>query len=394
MKALKYTLFFILFFLLFYLESYKVTNLLTFSQLWKIPLVLFMIGYIIRNQTLIRPVFVKVGYLLGIKNLFNPGLFINPFSNIIETIRFTNFPLLYDTINIYFKETEKLERFIIRISQYFILSSIPFLLGMIESIKDPLEFGEEESYIGIFQNAHGASIVSALAVLVIIFYVNQGNFRGIWKLFNIALIILGLYCLYMSFVRTGYLMFIVGLIVIYFPNKFLSKRTLRFLVILGILTGGFYFIMESNQSFKYRILDKNDKGDQKAIGSGRLVLSRISLKYWSEGTVLEMIFGRGLDNVMDNIKEKTGRRLFTHNGFVDTLAVNGLIGLLLLLFFLFYLLISIFVNKGKKSYRLALAFYFGYISFQTTQGGAAFPMDLFIVSVLNLLNKEAEGSIY
>jgi hypothetical protein len=45
-------------------------------------------------------------------------------------------------------------------------------------------------------------------------------------------------------------------------------------------------------------------------------------------------------------------------------------------------------NKASTSYRLALAMFFCFISFQLTQGGAGFPIDLYMVSILNLANKD------
>ncbi|HEY5125426.1 MAG TPA: hypothetical protein VIK14_16970, partial [Ignavibacteria bacterium] len=81
MSIIKYIFYFILFFILFYLEGYNITDNLSFSQAWKVPLVLFMIWYVFRRRNVYRPNFNKVAYFFGLKNIFNQGIFVNPITN-------------------------------------------------------------------------------------------------------------------------------------------------------------------------------------------------------------------------------------------------------------------------------------------------------------------------
>lgn len=388
MRLIKYIIYFLFFFTLFYLESFQVTPAITFSQLWKIPLVFFMIAYILSKKNIIRPKFNKVAYLHGAKNLFNQAIFTNPITNIIETFRFSNFPLLYDTINIYFKDTYKLQKFLIRISQYVILSSIPFLLGFLESVNEGrIKFGENPAYSGIFQNSHSASIVTTFALLVLIHQIKTYKLNFFLKIYNLLLIVLGLYALYLAFVRTGYLMFAIGIIVLFLPNRFQIRQWVVLSAIAFTLSSIFIYFMETNESFRYRILDQDKRGEQSSLGSGRLDFATYSLLYWYEGDMLQKVFGRGLDNVEDNLERKTGMRIFSHNGFVDALAINGIIGITIFITFLYLIYNNIRKNKSSSTYRLALAMFFCFLSFQATQGGAGFPIDLYMVSVLNLTNK-------
>lgn len=392
MSIIKYIFYFILFFILFYLENYNITDNLSFSQAWKIPLVLFMIWYVFRRRIVYRLNFNKVAYFYGLKNIFNQGIFINPVTNIVETFRFANFPLLYDTFNIYFKDPEKLGKFIVRISQYFILSSIPFLLGTLKSVKEGIQFGESLSFIGIFQNPHGASTVFSLALLVLIYQLKTDRLSLGMRIYNILLILLGSYCLYLSFVRTGYLMFVIGIIVLFFPNKISLKQFIFFCILTITLGATFYRLLEMNDSFRQRIFDQRE-GKQMDAGSGRLVFAVSSLKYWSEGNLQQLILGRGLEDVKDNLEKRTGLRVFSHNGFVDAIAINGVIGISLLLLFIYFTFKNIRRNKRAKTYRLSLAIFLCYVSFQLTQGGVLFPIDLYIASILNLTNKEQLASI-
>lgn len=361
---------------------------LTFSQAWKIPLVLFMIGYIIKQRIISVQKFNKGAYLFGIKNIFNQAIFTHPITNIIETFRFTNFPLLYDTFNIYFKTSLPLYKLTVRFSQYFILSAIPFLLGIMTSVRQGMEFGEKESFIGIFQNSHGASIISCFAVLVLINHIKTYKISLSNRIYNLFLIFLGVFCLYLAFVRTGYLMFAIGLFVLFLPSTLSKKQLIMFLVVSISLILGFSHQMSTNDSFRHRILDQTNQGVQHSRGSGRIDFAMYSLQYWAEGDFQQLLFGRGLDNVEDNLKNKVGIRVYSHNGFVDALAINGLIGLFLLLLFIMLMFKNIRRNREHNMYRLSIAMFFCYISYQLTQGGAGFPIDLYMVSILNLLNKE------
>lgn len=340
-----------------------------------------------------RPNFNKMAYYYGLKNIFNQGIFTNPVTNIIETFRFTNFPLLYDTFNIYFKDPEKLQKFIVRISQYFILSGIPFLLGILKSVKEGREFGESLSFVGIFQNAASASIVTSLALLVLTYHLKTDRLSIVIRIYNILLIFLGLYCLYLAFVRTGYLIFVIGFIILYMPSKINIRQLFLFSILTLSLGATFYYLIETNESFRQRILDQNKEGKQMDVGSGRLIFAKTSLKYWSEGNLHQLILGRGLDNVKDNLEKSTGMRIYSHNGFVDAIAINGIIGISLLLLFIYFTYKNIRQNKKTKTYKLSLAIFFCYVSFLLTQGGAGFAIDLYIVSILNLINKERLATI-
>ena len=78
-------------------------------------------------------------------------------------------------------------------------------------------------------------------------------------------------------------------------------------------------------------------------------------------------------------------RIFSHNGFVDALTINGLIGIFL--FFLFFFLIFKFIlqQKTSKYFRINFTFIIMYLSYQLTQGGVTFGTDIFLALSLNLL---------
>lgn len=77
-----------------------------------------------------------------------------------------------------------------------------------------------------------------------------------------------------------------------------------------------------------------------------------------------------------------------HNGFVDMLARNGIVGLLLM--FLMLIALFAFIRRRKQcpTYRLALALWLMNFSFQVTQGGSMFHTDLLYALTFCLLEEE------
>ena len=91
---------------------------------------------------------------------------------------------------------------------------------------------------------------------------------------------------------------------------------------------------------------------------------------------------------MDYILLKTRNRVGAHNGFVDMLARNGIVGLLLM--FLMLIALFAFIRRRKQcpTYRLALALWLMNFSFQVTQGGSMFHTDLLYALTFCMLEEE------
>ncbi len=387
MKVISYILYFILFFGLFYAENFEVGGGIKFSQAWKIPLIFLMLGYVVYHKMRTFS-FNKVAYLMAFKQFVNEGIFRSTIVNIIEFFRYLNLPLLIHSQDIYFKSPIRLYLFILRIGQYFILSSLPFLLGILKSVREGVEFGDNMSYTGFFQSSHSASIITCFSILIIVNHVRKIKLSKLELIYNVLLILLGLYCLYLAFVRTGYLMLLIGLVVMFFPKKIDVKQFFGMVFICGLLSITFVQLVKHNKSFEQRIFDLNARGEQREVGSGRLVFIKHSIDYWSDGNSYVILFGRGIENIKDNLYKKIGIRIVTHNGYTDMLVINGVVGLALFFLFLGKIFYYIRKNKNTPSYRFTLAIFLSYITFLATQGGVLFTVDLILASSLVLLNKE------
>ena len=122
---MKKIIFFVALFILFYFESEKIGPI-TFSQLWKIPLFIFLVVKVIFLGKQPKPEFIKFSYARAGKNLLNGGVFLNYLVEVIDFIRYMMFPLMYEYILSKIKNIKKLHQFLLQFAQFIILSGIPF----------------------------------------------------------------------------------------------------------------------------------------------------------------------------------------------------------------------------------------------------------------------------
>lgn len=385
-RLIKYIAYFIIFFIVFYFETVELPNGIKVSQVWKLPFFLAIIVYILSHSPFGRPDFVKVRYLMSLKQIINYGSF---FNNIMEMFKYSMFPLLYDFINRVFKFSRNLERILLVVSQYFILTCIPFLLGIFHERVDGLSYGDFQAFTGIFGAQHAASSILSLSLFVILNHLKNNKLPSFEKFYNYFLCAVSILSIYRAFTRTGWVMCAIGIIVLYFPPKVQLKQVLKYsLIVLSFLVAGL-ILFHSVPEFRAKLSDQDVvSGNSIQKGSGRLIFAFFSLQLWNEGNIVQKFFGFGLDGVMDNMESNIGLRLFSHNGFIDALSANGLIGL----FLMFWYLISLFKNiqkcKGTSFYRLCLAMLFIYVSFQATQGGGLFQIDLLMALTFVMMNKQ------
>lgn len=376
-NVFRYILLFIPVFILLYFENEEIGNL-SFSQLWKIPLCFCLVGYVFIRKRKKNPCFVHLYYWLVLKSFLNPGFISNTMTCIKEGLRFAFLPLLYECFNNSKLEIYTLNKILIVLSQYFILTNIPFLFLGLKSRGIGLEYGEIQAYSGIFQNQHAMSLIMSLCILVLLFFMKENYFIGkLSKIYNLFLILLAVYALYLSFARTGWLMCLLGGILLFMPNKYNVKQLFIAVCFMSIVFVGLNFMMKNNLDFRYRVLGINaTTNEQMDIGSGRNKYMKYAMDYWQEGNVFELLIGRSKDGLIKYEYARTRMHIGAHNGFVDILACNGILGLLLFLAFLYFLLLFIRKRKNVPIYRLSLCMWVTFLSFQLTQGGNIFHMDI------------------
>tara|TARA_B110000114_G_scaffold76979_1_gene81493 strand:- start:200 stop:1396 length:1197 start_codon:yes stop_codon:yes gene_type:complete len=378
---------FVFVFVLLYNETFSF-GIINLSQAWKLLLFFYLVIVVIKNKFIKPPTFVNLSYLRSFKYIFNQGMYYNPFVEILDFYRYSLFPLFYQFFLIKNFKLYQINRFLELTSIFFILSFLPFTFGIFESRGVQLDYYEGfENLTGIFQGAHAASITITFSVLTLLYFFKNYNLSHLRKFYYIALILFGLYLNYITYVRTGYLMILIGFVIIYLPKNISTRSIVKYLFFILILFVFVYFLIENNTDFYNRIFDIR-LGNQKETGSGRLIFWNTIFNLWYNGNFFNLLFGFGFDEMANAIYDQTGLRVLAHNEFFTQLAQNGLIGLVLLIFFMKSLFKFIQSRKKMSSYRISITYFFIYVSLMLTQGGFWFFPEIYLALITYKLQKE------
>lgn len=337
------------------------------SHLWKgIILIYLLISVITKrvNFLIYWPfIWIAILQILNIELIHNPQNAIVNFSS----------TLLLPVLGIYVLrfDENRLKRGLIFFSSFFIFAFIPYQLGLLTSIKEGYNlsaFGGTSGLIGPFQNPHGASVTLASALIVVLFYWFEGTCNRIYLFF---LFLLGFYFLISTYVRTGLAMFAIGSLPILF--YFGKKKASTFIRL--IIFGFFLIIIASNWILNNDVLMNRITGQSKfrtddsieTMGSGRGGIYIASIQIFIESNPVEKIFGIGQSEQVIRLYKKTNMRIGSHNGFLDLLLQNGVLGILLFLIYLFKIKKYSQRNKIEISI-LLLSLLISYITMTFFQG--------------------------
>jgi hypothetical protein len=403
-KIFQHLLYFNAFFWLFYFEPANVGGI-TFSQLWKIPLILFVIIYLILFKKIkIHPISYW-GYIYSFKNAVSVSLIEYPIETIILSIKFATIPLFLQIFNNYFvSKVEKIKIILVSLSFYVILASVPFMVNILQPLGTALKFdrlgiSDEFGFVGFFQSSHACAIITSLAIINLLFFLKDAKDLSM-KLLYVSTITLGIVVVYLTYVRTGYFMLVTGILILYLDKVNLKTFFKSLLLGVSIYLVVFY-LFENSYIFRARIEDKsiysNNSNDWfSQVGSGRLVFSSININEWIGSNLIAFTIGIGEEVAMDNMYKKIGFRIFSHNGFVDIAITNGLLGIIIYSIFFRKWFITFKRNPNNQFYRLLFAYWMVYIAFMLVQGGVYFLSDIFIALTLSLFilnnqNKNIDG---
>jgi O-antigen ligase len=218
-----------------------------------------------------------------------------------------------------------------------VMSFLPFSFGLIESINEVynLEFygGSTNAIIGIFQTPHVASSVLVMSILVLVhFLITSRSF------FILGIVVIGIWMLTETYVRTGLVQLVAGLLV-YVPRLFrFTSKGLRQAILVGIglvVLGSLRF--SGDDVFMRRLTGQHDfyqEDNLESLGSGRGKLWLAAADIVADNNIYDFIFGIGQEAMKAKMYDRVGYRIITHSGFLDALLVRGLVGLFLLCIFL------------------------------------------------------------
>ena len=403
LKLFKHVFLFSIFFTIFYIETVTVGGV-KFAYIWKgVLMILILSKLIFTKKSGASKKYIIYGYLFNFKKLLTLSTFSSFLPSLLQLSRSIIFPLLISYFNTFFTK-EKSLKFIKLISLYIVISTIPFLLNLIQPLKQGYDlsiYGVEASgFVGVFQNAHSASMSIAFSLICIVFFLlkTQSNRQ---KGFYIVLLAIGIYALIQTYVRTGLAMFLVGMFMLFLYKKKIYKL-IKLIPLLGLLTLGLYFYYQSNEILQMRFQERNIYQNTNPtigidnIGSGRFTIVAHAINnWWSEGGA-SIFIGLGEELAREKMTKTKGSAIFAHNGFVEILQTDGILGVLLYLNFIYFIYRSIskYENKNSGYYKLILTLFIVYLVGMFFQGGDnVFIYGLLALS-LSLLKKENKNSFF
>lgn len=383
-------------FAIFYFETYSISGI-TVSLAWKLVLLLFLLAYI-SKKPLKPPLFITISIAIVIKSLFSTGFIEYPLETISPIIGWISIPAIFLSIRAYLgtsdnhhakeKKYMALERNFKLFAVFISLSCIPFWLGLKPLIQEKtlVSFGLEESiFQGFYQNMHAAAGVLSAASICLLFFAKNEKSKHT-KIIFLSLALICLYSLIKTYVRTGLLMLVVGLLAVYIQD--IKKSTLKSIISITAALAAITITIYFNETLLARILDQrvhSTYNDYRDIGSGRLYIWEVSIKNLVDQGFIAILFGLGTGLSKALMSQSTGLSLVSHSGFVDSIVQNGIIGLILFIIYLYSLRKHIRKYPHSNYTPLANALFWMYITFQFVQGGNQFIFAIILSATLNLI---------
>jgi O-antigen ligase len=322
-----------------------------FTLVWKFPIILILFLFVLLFPNLKKSSLFFIGMLFSIKYVLYPYWSFNIVLDIIELVKYSVIPLFADSFAFFLARKKRiLNVFPTYLAIGVILSSIPFLLGILTSFEDAAELEQELSiyggggksaFVGGFGGPHNAAVSMTGSVLYLIALLQPIKKRFSFRyVFVVGVIFLGLMVIYQTYVRTGYVCLLVGLLYLYLWNKKLVYYVKLFpifllvtsLLVIKVANDPILILKLTDQTVNSKRSKKKKSMDK--IGSGRGLIWRSAVANWKDSPAINMILGNGMNKSLELMgQSEVGAPLVSHNGILDVLQHTGLLGLSLYLFF-------------------------------------------------------------
>lgn len=320
-------------FFLFHFESISIGPIKV-SHAWKGSLLALLF-----LNTRLKPSVYSPLFLLALLAIFSVELIENPINAIVNFSIVAVIPL----IGVYAlkRSSEWSKEALLFLSVFFILSFIPYDLGLLTPLGDGYDLSgsygvDLQGAIGPFQTVHSASTALAGALVVVLYFLLTASYN---RAVMTMLLLLGLYFLLKTYVRTGIAMFAVGMGVMFVLLGIRNQRAFVRMAFFGLaLVPLLIMTITSNEALMSRLLGERVHSSEfdsfETVGSGRGALAVASLEIYAEANVFEKFFGMGVTRQKQRMAEKIGRELIPHNGFLSILVHYGLLGIVFFMWFL------------------------------------------------------------
>ncbi|MBL1421538.1 MAG: O-antigen ligase family protein [Alphaproteobacteria bacterium] len=361
------------------------------SLAWKFLLIVGLAGYISMRKVE-APWFVILSYIYLIKSVLVVGIIEYPVKTILPIIGGLTLPIIYQGLQTYliskplpelngryhklnYSRLNAVEKNFKYLVIFLALSCLPFWLGLepLVMVKTLNSFGfEAQRFVGLFQNIHNAAGGLAVAAVSLLYLAKFETKKSVKYLLYICFFIATIGML-QTFVRTGLLMFVVGMLVINFAE--MKRNFGRVLFLSGLLVVVLWLGVFNSDEYMARIFDTRTIagfGDYRDIGSGRFLIWETNLRTIFSQDLWGVLIGLGIGLSGTIMYQEIGLEVFSHNGFVDALVQSGVIGLFLFILYLSSIFKYINRFRGNKYYTLSISYFCMYIAFQLVQGSNQF----------------------
>jgi hypothetical protein len=350
------------------------------SQIWKGFVVLWFL-----LVSLHRGIYwwILIGFLFAIKYLFYsyfPYGFNLAVSSCLEGLFLPTFlSFLYQKYKNNTNYSSVLLNYALIASIFVIYSTVPFMIGLdgFNQQTDLTRYGLEGYAIkGIFYSIASSSKMFSIATLFLL--VNYKMFLNskMKKFFFYFTIGIGMYMVYGSFTRTGWIIFIFGLFFINLVNSTKKQKILGVLYII-IFFNLFAYLYEFNSGFRMRLTGgatyrQYTELSVETLAESRLPFILIAINNLLTSNFEDIIIGYGAQRGIDLFEIKTGMAIVSHNGTFEILESSGIAGLILYFIFIYNLFkkskiaITYENNDLRRNWYLAL---YLFISFFLTSHG-------------------------
>jgi len=406
MKYLKLTIIFTFIFVILYFELITIGENIKVSHLWKSIFIAVLAVLILLKLPFLRkqigtiniPHALYAGYFYALYPL-SVCLFIpNFFDGVFLTFQRLFYVIFIHYLAISSVTTEQLKRFLMYSVIFVAVSTIPFQLNLLAPLGEGYDLSIlgrlDPGFVGLFQNAHSASLALAVCGLISwILFIQERN-----KKLQVTYGILTLYLVFVmitTYTRSGIAVLLTGL----FCYGMLSKKLARYMLITFISSAIIILLVYNlldtsiliDRIFGRTLYSQAMSFDLNRASSGRLSFTRSAFEMYKESTFIESLVGIGDTEIRSLMYQKTGWYVFSHNGFINELVANGLLGFLIMLFFFRSIFLDIKNIKDQQIRTMGFSIYAAFLTFVLFQGGE-FPLQYLLITPFILLGyKKQDG---
>lgn len=336
---------------------------LSFGILWKAIVLMGLMTYVILN-------FGKISSstFLFVYILFSIKLFINSsFPNhIIEDIT-SSFAVLFLPFSYYFfslkykHNPSKIVNIVIYISVFYLLSSVPYLLNLIQSTNADLtgqeHWGGTDATLllsGIFFDVSASSKVFVFSTIIILTNYKKFSKTVFKQYMYYILIAIGIVSVYKAFTRTGWIALLIGFTIYLFSKKRINDR-LKIIFTIMII-GVIFLIIEQerlyiiqNRIFGRFDVQKKHYSQIDNITSSRSILFNVAFETIKEADFMELFFGYGTTKGKKTFTNYINREMVAHNEFLEIIISGGLTALFLFIWILILIKKLVYVPKNFRA---------------------------------------------